>query len=64
MWVATQKLPRSPGHPFYERLNQVLENAGFDAFVEARCAWFLRRRNRATESARESVLPDAVGGVL
>ena len=25
MWVATQKLPRSPGYPFYERLNQVLE---------------------------------------
>ena len=27
MWVAAQKLPRSPGHPFYERLNQVLEKA-------------------------------------
>ena len=40
LWVATQKLPRSPGHPFYERLNQVLEKAGFDAFVEALCARF------------------------
>ena len=30
MWVATEKLPRSPGHPFYERLNQVLVKAGFD----------------------------------
>ena len=40
MWVATQKLPRSPGHPFYERMNQVLEKAGFDAFVEALCARF------------------------
>ena len=40
MWVATQKLPRSPGHPFYERLNQVLEKAGFDAFVEGLCARF------------------------
>ena len=38
--MATQKLPRSPGHPFYERLNHVLEKAGFDAFVEARCARF------------------------
>ena len=38
--MATQKLPRSPGHPFYERLNQVLEKAGFDAFVEGRCARF------------------------
>ena len=38
--MATQKLPRSPGHPFYERLNQVLEKAGFDAFVETLCARF------------------------
>ena len=44
MWVATQKLPRSPGHPFYERLNQILEKAGFDAFVEARCARFYAER--------------------
>ncbi len=40
MCLATQKLPRSPRHPFYKRLNQVLENAGFDPFVEARCARF------------------------
>ena len=38
--MATQKLPRSPGHPFYERLNQVLGKAGFDAFVETLCARF------------------------
>ena len=38
--MATQKLTRSPGHPFYERLNQVLEIAGFDAFVEGRCERF------------------------
>ena len=38
--MATQKLPRSPGHPFYERLNQVLEKAGFDAFVEGLCERF------------------------
>ena len=36
--VVTQTLPRSPGYPFYERLNQVLEKAGFDAFVEGLCA--------------------------
>ena len=27
-------MPRGGGHPFYERLNRVLEAAGFDAFVE------------------------------
>ena len=40
MWVSTADLPKSAGHSFYERLNRVLEDAGFDAFVEAQCASF------------------------
>ena len=40
MWVATEDLPKSAGHPFYERLNRVLDEAGFDAFVEEQCAPF------------------------
>ena len=44
MWVPTEKLPRSPGHPFYERLNRVLAKAGFDAFVEGLCARFFAER--------------------
>ena len=40
MWVADADLPRSAGHPFYERLNRVLDEAGFDAFVEEQCAKF------------------------
>ena len=40
MWVPTADLPKSAGHPFYERLNRVLDEAGFDAFVEAKCASF------------------------
>ena len=39
MWVPTADLPKSAGHPFYERLNRVLDDAGFDAFVE-QCASF------------------------
>ena len=35
MWVASADLPRGGGHPFYERLNLVLEEAGFVAFVES-----------------------------
>ena len=34
MWIATHQLPRSPGHPFYQRLNQVLARHKFDAFAE------------------------------
>ena len=39
LWVATQNLT-APGHPFYKRLNQVLDRHGFDAFVEERYAQF------------------------
>jgi transposase len=37
MWVATTDLPKSPGHVFYERLNRLLAEAGFDDFVERLC---------------------------
>jgi transposase len=40
LWVTTSDLPRSPGHPFYARLNRVLESEGFDRFVESRCREF------------------------
>ena len=38
MFVATASLAKSPGHPFYERLNQLLSEADFDGFAEAECA--------------------------
>jgi transposase len=40
MWVAATDLPVSPGHPFYTRLNTILDEAGFDRFVEAQCEAF------------------------
>ena len=40
VWIATNELPKTGGHPFYQRLNQVLEAHAFDAFVEAQCAPF------------------------
>jgi len=39
-WVPTSELPQTPGHPFYERLNKILDGRGFDRFVEARCRKF------------------------
>jgi len=32
------EMPRSPGHAFYDRLQEVLVGAGFDGFVEELCA--------------------------
>ena len=40
MWIATNELPVTGGHPFYQRLNQILDTHAFDAFVEAQCAPF------------------------
>src|SRR3989475_7479440 len=40
MWVSTTDLPVSPGHPFYARLNTILDEAGFDRFVEEQCRSF------------------------
>ena len=31
------EMPRSPGHAFYDRLQALLQEAGFDAFVEDLC---------------------------
>jgi transposase len=40
LWIPTTELPMSPGHPFYVRLNEILEAAGFDRFVEEQCRPF------------------------
>ena len=44
MWVHTGDLPTSSGHPFFERLNRILAESGFDAFVEGLCAVFYAER--------------------
>ncbi len=36
-WIATDHLPRSEGHVFYRKLNELLADAGFDTFVESLC---------------------------
>jgi len=38
--VAHQELAAATGHPFYQRLNELLEAEQFDEFVEGRCAKF------------------------
>ena len=44
IWIAHAELAQAPGRPFYERLNEVLESAGFEEFVEARSARFYHAR--------------------
>ena len=37
LFVATSDLPQQGGHPFYLRVNQVLDHCGFDDYVESLC---------------------------
>ena len=40
LWIAASDLPKSPGHPFYVRLNALLDTHDFDRFVEGQCRKF------------------------
>jgi IS5 family transposase len=37
LFIAADRLPKSAGHPFYEKLNELLDEAGFDTWIEDRC---------------------------
>ena len=52
LWVVTADLPKSPGHPFYARLNALLDAHYFDRFVEKTC-----RRFYAARMGRPSLTP-------
>jgi transposase len=43
-WIVRDRVRRSPGHPFYEQLNRILAEAGFDRFCEAACEKFYARK--------------------
>jgi len=40
LWTPTAALPVSASHPFYQRLNQILDENKFDEYVEAICEEF------------------------
>ncbi len=52
IWIAHTELAAAPGHPFYRRLNELLEAERFDEFVEKRCAKFY-----AAKYGRPSLTP-------
>src|ERR1051325_1240058 len=40
LWITHNELAQAPAHPFYQRLNQLLDSEKFDEFVEKECAGF------------------------
>lgn len=50
-WIASDTLAQIPQHVFYDRLNQLLDEAGFDSFVEQLCEPYY------AQSGRDSIPP-------
>jgi len=46
LFITHDDLPRSPGHPFYVKLNQLLDEAGFDYWLEKRCAQYYAQEEK------------------
>src|ERR1700751_4582173 len=44
IWIASGDLARSPGHPFYQRLNELFDGEKFDEFAEGLCRKFYAPR--------------------
>src|SRR5215210_9318675 len=45
LWVTHTELASGPGHPFYTRLNELLDQEKFDEFGEVECAQFYAEKN-------------------
>src|SRR5438132_5857529 len=43
LWYGAE-LPAAPGHPFYKRLSEVLDDAKFDLFCETNCGGFYHQK--------------------
>ena len=52
LFVPADQLPRSPGHVFYRKLNELLAEAGFDVWLEDQCLPYY-----ADGAGRESIPP-------
>lgn len=51
LFILTEGLPRSAGHPFYQALNRLLAAANFDRWIEKRCQpYYEARKTRGRPS--------------
>lgn len=46
LFISHTDLPRSAGHPFYVKLNALLEDAAFDRWLEKRCAQYYAQEEK------------------
>jgi transposase len=54
LFVATEHLQQSAGHPFYQKLNVLLDEAKFDEWIEGRCEAYYEQEEKC---GRPSLVP-------
>ena len=52
LWIAHTELAAAPGHPFYEKLNELLDAERFEVLVEGLCARFYADKFGRPESVQ------------
>ena len=55
LWIPTGELPRTRGHVFYDRVNEILKNEKFDEFAETECARFYKSETMGRPSIAPGV---------
>ena len=64
IWIAHVELARSPEHPFYRRLNDLLENEQIALFLEGLCRKVLRGEGGLSKSGSRHMFTLAVDRLL
>ena len=64
LWIAHAELSAAPGHPFYDKLNELLDGERFDSFVEALSTKFYAAAVRAPIAGARGLLSFALDRVF
>lgn len=55
LWIASKELPRTRGHVFYDRVNEILNQENFDEFAEKECVRFYKSETMGRPSIAPGV---------
>src|SRR6267378_6029049 len=55
LWIAAEELPRTGGHVFYDRVNEILKSEKFDEIAEKECVCFYKSETMGRPSIAPGV---------
>ncbi len=62
LFITADQLPQSAGHPFYQQLNRLLAEAGFDPWIEKRCERYYAQEEKRGQPSIHGLRIDSRGG--